>query len=246
MRPTKHTAYVPTTMERLTKLAREPRRIPRAITRRMFPRSKRLGSDWVHLADGSVTFRERGFVAADGPAMLLARHNFELRTIAGELDGIYVTHSLEVGCGFGRLSQIIAEHSDVHTAIDINRGALDLARATYSGVRFEFGSADAVPVPSGSIGLLVSWTVLQHVRPERIEAACTELLRVLAPGAAVLLCEETAWPEASGRHTWHRTVGEYERLLAPLALIRHSPIVELEAVPGMETPGEVMMFRAPA
>lgn len=205
-----------------------------------------LGNDWVHLADGSVTFRERGFVAADGPAMLLARHNFELRTIARELNGIHVARSLEVGCGFGRLSQRIAEHSDLHTAIDINKGALDLARATYSGASFEFGSADALPVPSGTIGLVVSWTVLQHVRPERIDATCSELLRVLAPGATVLLCEETAWPEASGRHTWHRTVEDYERLLAPLALIRHSPIVELEAVPGMETPGEVMLFRAPA
>jgi ubiquinone/menaquinone biosynthesis C-methylase UbiE len=205
-----------------------------------------MGNDWVHLGDGSVTFRERGFVAADGPAMLLARHNFELRTIAGELDGIKVAHSLEVGCGFGRLSQSIAEHSDSHTAIDINRDALELARATYSGVDFAFGSADAVPVPTGSIGLLVSWTVLQHIRPERIEATCAELLRILAPSATVLLCEEIAWPEASGGHTWHRTVEDYERLLAPLKLIRHSAIIELEAVPGMETPGEVMTFRAPA
>jgi len=177
--------------------------------------------------------------------MLLARHNFELRTIARELDGIHVAHSLEVGCGFGRLSQSIAEHSDAHTAIDINRDALDLARKTYPGVDFVFGSADEAPVPSASIGLLVSWTVLQHIRPERIVTTCTELLRVLEPSAVVLLCEETALPEATGHHTWHRTIEDYESLLAPLTLIRHSPIVELEVVPGMQTPGEVMMFVAP-
>lgn len=235
-----------TKKQRLTKLALEPRRIPEAVTRRLFPQSRRFGNAWVRLADGSVTFRERGFVAADGPAMLLARHNFELRTIAVELDGVHVAHSLEVGCGFGRLSQSIAAHSDVHTAIDINRDALDLASATYSGVDFKFGSAHEMPVSSGSIGLLVSWTVLQHIRPESIKATCTELLRVLAPGAAVLICEEIARPGGTGRHTWHRTVEDYERLLTPLTLVRHSPIVELEAVPGIASPGEVMMFRAPA
>lgn len=94
--------------------------------------------------------------------------------------------------------------------------------------------------------LLVSWTVLQHVRPEKIKGTCAELLRVLAPKASVLLCEEIAWPEASGGHTWHRTIEDYERMLAPLKLIHHSPIVQCEAVAGMDTPGEVMMFQAPA
>lgn len=239
---TGHTVCMASLTARLTKLAREPGRIPRAITRRVVPRSAFLGSDWVHLKDGSVTFRERGFVAANGPATLLARHNFELRAITRELAGIHVERSLEIGCGFGRLSHVIAEHSGSHTAVDINDEALNLARRTYKGVEFEYGSATALPVATGTIGLLVTWTVLQHIRPDDIVGACREILRVLAPEAVVLICEETAWPEASGGHTWHRTIHDYESLLSPLTLDRHSPITEIASVPGMETPGEVMVF----
>ena len=238
-----HTALVPTRRQRLLKLVREPGRVPGAVLRRALPRSQRFGFPWVELPDGSVTFHERGFVAATSPAMLLARHNYETRRIASALSGIRASRSLEVGCGFGRLSLTIAEHSDAHTAIDINRDALDLAQASYPRIDFQYGSAESLPFLDATFDLLVTWTVLQHVRPERIDRACSELVRVLASGATVLLCEETARPHDSGGHTWHRTVQDYERLLSPLTLVTHGTIVEIESIPGMESPGEIMVFR---
>jgi len=225
------------------KLVREPGRVPGAVLRRALPRSPRFGYPWVELPDGSVTFHERGFVAATSPAMLLARHNYEIRRIANALDGNRADRSLEVGCGFGRLSMTISEHSGAHTAIDINKEALDLGQACYPNIDFQYGSAESIPFPDSTFDLLVTWTVLQHIRPERIGYACSEIIRVLTPGATVLLYEETARPHDSGGHAWHRTVHDYERLLSPLTLETHGGIVEIDSIPGLESPGEIMLFR---
>ena len=132
----------------------------------------------------------------------------------------------------------------MHTAIDINDGALEMARATYPTVDFQHVGTEALPFPDETFELVVTWTVLQHIRPERIADSCAEIRRVLSPGATVLLCEETKDPDESSGHTWHRRVEEYERLFAPLQLVDHGLIEEISAVPGIDSPGEVMVFRS--
>lgn len=198
----------------------------------------------MHLPDGSVTFHVRGFVSAPSPSMLLARQNFEVARIHRELIDVRARHSLEIGCGFGRLSMAIADHSESHVAVDINDDALGAARATYRGINFRRAGALGLPFPDAHFDLVVTWTVLQHIPPEQIGMAAAEIRRVLAPGAVLLMCEETRKPagNASRTPTWHRIVAEYEHLLAPLRLLRHGPIDESATLPGMESPGEVMVF----
>lgn len=176
--------------------------------------------------------------------MLLARHNYEVRTILAKLAGLHVDRSLEIGCGYGRLSLSIADVSDRHTAIDINESALQLASQTYPTVSYELGSVESIPYPTDTFGVIVSWTVLQHVPPERIETACAELCRVLKPGGTLLLCEEVTRIGESIGHTWHRAVHQYAELFSPLTLIDHEPIATIASVPGMDSPGEVMRFIA--
>jgi ubiquinone/menaquinone biosynthesis C-methylase UbiE len=189
-----------------------------------------------------VTFHERGFVAASSPAALLARHNYETARIARELDRHSADRSLEVGCGFGRLSMHFAKHAHQHVAVDINDDALEMARAAYPHLTFERGSVLGLPFPDAHFDTVVSWTVIQHVRPADIEAACRELRRVLAPGGLLLLCEETPYGESA--HSWGRDVAEYERMLAPLQLLRHGYVEEIDRLPAMRSPGEVMVFQA--
>lgn len=238
-----HTWLVSPEKGRFHTAVRHPNRLPGAILRRLLPNSRRYGLPWVLLPDGSVTFREEGFVAATSPSMLLARHNFELARIHCELSDRQFTRSLEIGCGFGRLSTAIAQHSDLHTAIDINEDAVQAARVTYPSIDYQFVEARQLPFPDNSFDLVVTWTVLQHIRPEEIEAACAGILRVLTSDGLLMICEETSNPAGSGGHTWHRNVRDYERLFAPLRPLRHGVITEIAAIPGMESPGEVMVFQ---
>jgi SAM-dependent methyltransferase len=230
---------------RVKRLLREPRRIPKAILRRLLPNHPRLESSWVRLTDGSITFRETGFVAADSPTLLLARHNYEVACIRRLLNGVEIDRSLEIGCGYGRLTPTFAEFSAEHTAIDINRDALARAHQMYPDHDFRIASATELPFPEGHFDLVTTWTVLQHIPPDRIGVACGELLRVLAPGGILLLCEETRLadqPLTRQPHTWHRHSEDYQQLLAPLELTYSSDITEISRLPGMESPGTVMVW----
>lgn len=230
---------------RVKRLLREPRRIPSALLRRLFPNHPRLGNPWVRLTDGSITFRETGFVAADSPALLLARHNYEVACIRRLRRGKEIGRSLEIGCGYGRLTPTFAEFSAEHTAIDINPDALAKARQAYPDYDFRRASATELPFPDSQFDLVTTWTVLQHIPPDRIGAACGELRRVLAPGGTLLLCEETRLadqPLSRRPHTWHRRSEDYEQLLAPLEQTYCSDIAEISRLPGMESPGTVMVW----
>jgi len=237
------TSLVTSFRGRLRNLAKDPQRIPAALTRRIRPRSATRGFPWVHLPDGSVTFHEGGFVSASSPSALLARHNFEVEAIHRELANVRFNRSLEVGCGFGRLSMAFASHSDEHIAIDINEQALATARITYPRLTFHHAGALSLPFPDKHFDLVAAWTVLQHIRPENIETAAFEIRRVMTPGSTLLLCEETRDPEGSGGHTWHRSVHSYEQLFAPMALVHHENIDDIASIPGMESPGEIMLFQ---
>lgn len=221
------------------------RQAPLAIVRRLLPSHPRVGFPWVFLRDGSVTFHESGFVAATSPAMLLARHNWETLYIRRALDNTKARHSLEVGCGYGRLTSTIADYSDHHIGTDINFTALHMARAAYPTSDLFVSSAQRLPVRDHAFDLVCTWTALQHIPPDRIAHTCGEIIRVLRTGGALLSCEETRYPDRSVRrpHTWHRTVAEYARLLAPLRLEYSSYILELDQLPGATSPGRVMLWR---
>lgn len=234
-----------TALRRIATKARNPLDLGRAVLRRVVPASPRFGFPWLQQPDGSVTFHERGFVEAASPSALLARHNYETQRIREELSGLTFRRSLEVGCGFGRLSTTFASFSDEHVAVDVNETALAAARVAYPDIAFEHVVPSVLPFPTGHFDLVCTWTVIQHVRPEMIQNTCDELRRVLAPGGTMLLCEETRDPHGAASHTWHRTVEEYRSLLSPLVLRRHGYIHEIDRIPGMTSPGEVMLWTNP-
>jgi SAM-dependent methyltransferase len=216
------------------------RRIATGVYRRL-NRNSTLGLPWRREGD-FVTFEWSGFVDAPSIPALFARHHYETARIRELLADKKVQCSLEFGCGYGRLSPTFASLSARHTAIDINAEALAAARVAYPALDFQLSRGSELAFPDDTFDLVVSWTVLQHVPPERIDGVVSELRRVLTAEGSALLCEEARDPDPDTRHCWHREPSFYEERFAPLRLTHSSYMDEIDRIPGMTSPGRVMFF----
>jgi SAM-dependent methyltransferase len=216
------------------------RRIATGVYRRI-NRNSTVGLPWKGHGD-FVTFEWDGFVDAPSMPALFARHHYETSLIRQLLAGKNVQRSLEFGCGYGRLSPTFASLSAHHTAIDINAEALAAAHAAYPDLDFRQSNGGELAFEDDTFDLVISWTVLQHVRPERIDSVLGEITRVLASEGRLLLCEETRDPGGKTRHCWHREPSFYQERFAPLDLTYSSYIDEVDRMPRMVSPGRVMLF----
>lgn len=217
-----------------------PTRVPSYILGKIFPSSRFGGS--VNHKQGNVTFNMGGFVSAKSRPLLLTRHNYELLYIQEYLSGKEFEKSLEIGCGYGRLSPIFAQFANSNFAIDINEDTVNIAQIHHPNIDFSVQNTTDIDFPDDNFDLVTTWTILQHVPPEHIDDAISEITRVLSDDGILLMCEATRYPDQSGGHTWDRTVEEYEDKFSSLRLKDQSYIDEIDELPDMETPGRVMLF----
>jgi SAM-dependent methyltransferase len=197
-----------------------------------------------------VTFRPEGFVEAKDPGGLLCRHYYEvtqLRRCLGFMaeQGVTPGRSLEIGCGFGRLSPYVAEQVEQHTAVDINSWAVSEASQFYPGISFSVASATELPFPDHSFDAVITWTVLQHIPNALVGKALSEIKRVANPKSLIILCEATLYagkPEKSGQHTHDRFPEFYAEAFSPRSLIVSEFITALDRIPSMGSPGRLMVF----
>jgi SAM-dependent methyltransferase len=223
----------------------QPSLLKRAVRRVL----RRPHSDVVLQGD-FVTFKPEGFVWAKDPGSLLCRHYYEvmqLRRCFGFLSeqGVNPRRSLEIGCGFGRLSPYIAEHFEQHTAVDINTWALTEASRFYPQVSFSQASATELPFPDNSFDTVITWTVLQHIPNALVGKALDEIKRVANPKSLLILCEATlnaGKPEKEGQHTHDRSPDFYAETFAPRRLMLSEFIPDLERLPSVGSPGRLMVF----
>lgn len=130
------------------------------------------------------------------------------------------TRSLEVGCGYGRLTPWIADHEDEHYAIDLAWSLLSAARREYPDVRFQCAAAEALPFPDHVFDLAVTWGVLNHVPSDSIQDATDEIDRVVAPDGTLVISEATA---GTPDPRWeYRSIEEWCDLFAPRELVWHA------------------------
>lgn len=196
-----------------------------------------------------VTFRPEGFAWAPDLPKLMCRNYYELKYLRRALArteefGIARERSLEIGCGFGRLSPFIAEQFERHEALDINQWALSQARECYPNIHFQSASATELPFEDAVFDVVVTWTVLQHVPNHLVEKALGEIRRVAKAKSLVVLCEATRFADQNTdeNHTHDRTVEFYAGALSGRELLVSEYLTELDQVPGLSTPGRLMVF----
>ncbi len=114
-----------------------------------------------------------------------------VRTVVDAADIAPGQRILEVGCGSGAVIRWLARHTagaNQITALDVNDYLLREATALTSSagladrVTFAHGDAEELPLPSASVDVALSFTVMEEVDAERMLA---EMIRVTRPGGRV-------------------------------------------------------------
>ena len=94
---------------------------------------------------------------------------------------------LDVGCGPGRTTGLLAERGLRVTGIDLSPGMIEVARRDHPDLNFRVGSMTALDVADGSASGVVSWWSIIHLPRDVVPQAFAEFYRVLAPGGVLLL-----------------------------------------------------------
>src|SRR5688500_3047937 len=123
---------------------------------------------------------------------------------AGELSGQRV---LDVGCGTGRWTALLAAAGAEAIGIDRSETMLAEARRRRPGLDFRRMSATRLEFPADSFDLATAVTVVQHLEPADQALAVAEIARVVRPGGHVLALDRVGRGSAfaAGHGTHPRT-----------------------------------------
>jgi ubiquinone/menaquinone biosynthesis C-methylase UbiE len=126
---------------------------------------------------------------------------------------------LEIGCGTGKNTQLLAEIGDRVLAIDFSSGMLAQAKAKGFAAHVLFSVADLTrlwPCADQSVDLIACNLVLEHIAD--LSFVFAEAVRVLAPSGALFVCELHPFKQYLGsKATFQR---DQERIEPP-AFVHH-------------------------
>jgi SAM-dependent methyltransferase len=158
------------------------------------------GERMVPETSGAATFWEH-----------IYRYRFATRFVPGR-------RVLDIACGegYGSAALLRAGAASV-IGIDLSEEACGHARRKY-GIDARIGSAECIPLPTGSIDVIASFETIEHV--ESPAAFLDECLRVLAPSGTLVLStpNREAFQELGSQNPFHcseMTEKEFLALLAP-------------------------------
>jgi ubiquinone/menaquinone biosynthesis C-methylase UbiE len=127
----------------------------------------------------------RGY--ARGRALTEQQMRVWISAFAALLPGQRPLAGLDIGSGTGRFTPALARAFGPVTGVEPSVRMREVAQAQppHPGVRYQAGSAEDIPVPSGSADYALMFLSWHHVQDK--PRAVTELARVLRPGGRLLL-----------------------------------------------------------
>jgi ubiquinone/menaquinone biosynthesis C-methylase UbiE len=135
------------------------------------------------------------------------------------LSGRHERAILEIGCGTGKNTQLLARIGDRVHAIDFSEGMLAQARAKGFDAHVTFSVADLTrpwPAADQSVDLIACNLVLEHIAD--LSFVFAEAARTLAPSGEMFICELHPSKQYLGsKATFQRDQGRVE----PPAFVHH-------------------------
>jgi ubiquinone/menaquinone biosynthesis C-methylase UbiE len=123
--------------------------------------------------------------------------DLEAEAIRSVLNNIYVPAILEIGCGTGKNTGWLAEHTDHITAVDFSRQMLEVAKEKLKARHIDFLEAD-ITKPWGfqKVNLITCSLVLEHIRD--LAFIFGQAAAVLKPGGRFYICELHPYRQLTG------------------------------------------------
>ena len=109
------------------------------------------------------------------------RYHFASRWVKGK-------HVLDLACGEGYGSALLARHAAGVTGVDVSQQAIEHAKRAYAQLRnatFAAGSATKIPAADASFDVAISFETLEHIHEQ--DEFLAELHRVLKPDGVLLI-----------------------------------------------------------
>jgi SAM-dependent methyltransferase len=151
------------------------------------------------------TLRPQDYLFTDDSYL---RHESWIAPALAMLGEVNRKRVLDLGCGHGMASVVLARRGALVTACDLSLGyvreAAVRARANQTSMRLLVCNAERLPFADGSFDRIWGNAILHHLDMDK---AARELQRVLAPGGVAVVCEP--W----GGNRWLRLVRQ--RVLYP-------------------------------
>ena len=141
----------------------------------------------------------------------------EVKLLQQALIGYTANRSLEIGCGYGRLTPWIMDYSKEHFAVEPEEKLLNDAKVLNPKVQFYHARAQKLPFPDEYFDLVVTWTVIQHMPPQEQVKAIREINRVAKKSAVLLITEGTGTLE--NEVVWFHTIEDWIELFKPWKLV---------------------------
>ncbi|MER5669825.1 class I SAM-dependent methyltransferase [Pseudonocardia alni] len=124
------------------------------------------------------------------------RHEVVYAAIAADCSGVAV---LEAGCGEGYGADLLAGAARSVLALDYDATTVAHVRARYPRVGVARANLVALPVPDGSVDVVVSLQVIEHLWEQ--ERFLRECRRVLRPGGRLMVSTPNRITFSPGRDT---------------------------------------------
>jgi predicted SAM-dependent methyltransferase len=107
---------------------------------------------------------------------------------------------LDLACGEGYGSALLATHAKKVIAIDVDKKTIKFASAKYArdNLRFQISSATSLPLEAESVDVVVSFETIEHLKEDEQALFMDEICRVLTPDGELIISspDRLAYSEA--------------------------------------------------
>ena len=193
-----------------------PGRVPGFVLAQAFPGRFR---QWKR-EGGVVTWNSFDWGDGDDPAQKAAINYHTVQALRRDLAGERFDRALEIGCGYGRVTPWLGEFADQVVGLEPNDEMRGYVDAYLPAVDTVDATAQDMPIEDGSVDLVFTRSVLQHVDDRALRDIGVEIERVTTDDATLLLCEAADGPgRGDGETLFVRSPEQYADVLPGFDLV---------------------------